>query len=201
MKIAPTTDRYYKEGNFLRNFIDSIFLKQILKEVQKYPNVRSILDIGCGEGFIVNTIMNNTANINIVCMDISFDKVHRVKRNFNCQVICADAYHLPFRDNSFDMTICTEVIEHLYKPELSLKEIVRVTQNFFILSVPLEPFFQLKDLIRGKYIKRLGRNIEHIQGYNMKQFFSLVSKCIEPQFKCFEHKIICYWQLLIANKQ
>ncbi|HJU56720.1 MAG TPA: methyltransferase domain-containing protein [Pyrinomonadaceae bacterium] len=40
--------------------------------------------------------------------------------------IQADAYHLPFRDEAFDVVLCTEVLEHMHTPALALLELRRV---------------------------------------------------------------------------
>lgn len=40
--------------------------------------------------------------------------------------IQADAYRLPFRDETFDTVLCTEVLEHTHSPQLALSEVHRV---------------------------------------------------------------------------
>jgi SAM-dependent methyltransferase len=40
--------------------------------------------------------------------------------------IQADAYHLPFGDDTFAVALCAEVIEHTHSPALALREIRRV---------------------------------------------------------------------------
>jgi len=48
-----------------------------------------------------------------------------IKLNANIDVQ-ADAYRLPFRDNAFDIALCTEVLEHTHSPALVLREVRRV---------------------------------------------------------------------------
>ena len=50
----------------------------------------------------------------------------------------ADAHSLPFADQSFDTVLCTEVIEHLPQPWMSLNEMARVLKpgGHLILSAP-----------------------------------------------------------------
>jgi len=50
----------------------------------------------------------------------------------------ASADHLPFRDQSFAVIVCTEVLEHTRSPEQVLKELRRVLQpgGKLLLSVP-----------------------------------------------------------------
>jgi SAM-dependent methyltransferase len=58
-----------------------------------------------------------------------------------CDVICdfgAQDVSLPFGDASFDLVICTEVLEHLLWPQNLLREVVRVLRpnGSLIASVP-----------------------------------------------------------------
>jgi SAM-dependent methyltransferase len=41
----------------------------------------------------------------------------------------ADAYHLPFRDEAFDVVLCAEVLEHMHSPALALREFRRVLRS------------------------------------------------------------------------
>ncbi|MBN2054607.1 methyltransferase domain-containing protein, partial [bacterium] len=48
----------------------------------------------------------------------------------------ADAHELPFRDKSFDLTICSEVLEHVTNPGLVVSELERVTRGHVVLTTP-----------------------------------------------------------------
>jgi SAM-dependent methyltransferase len=54
---------------------------------------------------------------NLVAINVSSNS------NINTQ---ADAYRLPFRDDIFELAVCTEVLEHTHSPELVLRELQRV---------------------------------------------------------------------------
>jgi SAM-dependent methyltransferase len=81
--------------------------------------------------------------------DYSFDSVKSgadvswIKIDFSppCDVVCdfnKEDCRLPFDDNSFDLIICTEVLEHLLWPQSLLREISRVLceNGFLLVSVP-----------------------------------------------------------------
>ena len=60
-------------------------------------------------------------------------------------------YELPYEDNSFDVVLCLEVLEHLEYPERALKaELQRVARKYCIVSVPNEPFFQMANFCEVK---------------------------------------------------
>ena len=86
------------------------------------------------------------------------------------------AYDLPYKDNSFDLVVCTEVLEHLNEPEKVLKETLRVSKQNILISVPNEPFFTLGNFIRGKNLFRLGNDPDHINHWTVGSFQSFLKK-------------------------
>ena len=68
---------------------------------------------------------------------------------------------MPFEDDSFDLVLCLEVLEHVPEPGAALAELARVCCGRIVLSVPDEPWFRLGSLARGKYLRGLGDHPEH----------------------------------------
>ena len=69
---------------------------------------------------------------------VSIDLPRNVETKDGYKLAFADLRALPFRDNSFDITICTEVLEHLPEEVLSkgVKELLRVSRKYVLVSVP-----------------------------------------------------------------
>src|SRR3546814_7464364 len=55
----------------------------------------------------------------------------------------ADVMCLPFPDDSFDLVLGIEVLEHVPVPDRALSEIRRVGRESFVLSVPREPIWTM----------------------------------------------------------
>jgi ubiquinone/menaquinone biosynthesis C-methylase UbiE len=103
-------------------------------KVNKYVNNTSILDVGCGTGLITQVLHGD-----ITGLDISTWKLERAKRYIpNAKFVEGDAENLPFKDNSFDCIISTDIIEHLERPDLAIKEIKRVLKQggLYLGTVP-----------------------------------------------------------------
>ncbi len=65
--------------------------------------------------------------------------MRKVRHNLSdATLICASGSHIPFKDSTFDLAICTEVLEHLQDPEEAIIEIGRVLTNggAAIISIP-----------------------------------------------------------------
>jgi len=91
-------------------------------------------------------------------------------------VSLASLYNLPFRANYFDTVLCSEVLEHLDKPEKALSELKRVSNKYCIICVPYEPYFSIANLLRMQYLKSLGNYSGHIQRWGKKAFRQFLSK-------------------------
>jgi 2-polyprenyl-3-methyl-5-hydroxy-6-metoxy-1,4-benzoquinol methylase len=84
-----------------------------------------ILDIGCGNGWVARHFLKK--NRKVVSMDISTINPLKALQNYPCEnhaAIVADAFHLPFKNNSIDCIIASEIIEHVYDPKLFVEKIV-----------------------------------------------------------------------------
>jgi ubiquinone/menaquinone biosynthesis C-methylase UbiE len=97
-------------------------------------DVKSLADIGCGNGIFLNFLHLNRNEIVLTGVDRSSTALGFVK--FNKQI--AEINALPFEDNSFDCVTCLEVIEHLPHQvyEKALSELTRISKKYVIISVP-----------------------------------------------------------------
>lgn len=57
----------------------------------------------------------------------------------------ADAHALPFRDGSFDLILCTEVLEHLQSPHIAISEFRRVLKQGGLLILTTRFIFPIHD--------------------------------------------------------
>ncbi len=100
-----------------------------LKELSKIPKSGCFLDAGCGTGLITTHIPPPVVGVDINLWNLK--RLHsRIKDK---ELIQADLEYLPFRDNCFDLIICTEVLEHLPSPKKAVKEFYRVLREEGIL--------------------------------------------------------------------
>ncbi len=106
-------------------------------------NGKTILEIGCGRGSFSNYIVKGFRGIEkLYACDYSGWALEKGKMNGakSARIIWQkeDIQKLSFKDNSFDVIISCETIEHVASPNLALKEIYRVLKpgGKFILTCP-----------------------------------------------------------------
>lgn len=134
------------------------------------PAPARILDAGCGEGFAMRAVFGS-ARAELVGLDGSLGAVQvagalNPTRGFTA----GDLYALPFPDRSFDLVVCMEVLEHLDDPERGLRELVRVSAGWLLLSVPHEPLFRGANFLRGKNVRAWGNDPGHVNHWSHRGF-------------------------------
>jgi ubiquinone/menaquinone biosynthesis C-methylase UbiE len=88
----------------------------------------------------------------------------------------ADIAALPYPDDTFDLVLAIEVLEHVPDPEAALREIRRVATDALVVSVPREPIWRIANMARGKYLGALGNTPGHINHWSSRAFASLVGR-------------------------
>lgn len=110
--------------------------KSILNALNKY-NFKTFADIGGAEGYTAN-IVRKIFNAEVVSTDLSENACKMAKELFNIKAIPADIHKLPFTDNEFDTVLCSETIEHVSGYEGAINELLRITKNVLVITVPHE---------------------------------------------------------------
>lgn len=170
--IVPTTTNYekHKTQNPAQRFLINRFYK-VLIDLTKQIKPEKILDAGCGEGFTLVKFKRNGIGKNLSGVDFSDDAILLGKKMYpGLKLSKGDIYNLPYTDKSFDLVVCTEVLEHLEFPEKAVREVMRVSKKYVLFSVPNEPIFQLSNFLRGKHLKGWGNHPEHINHWSAKAF-------------------------------
>ena len=112
---------------------------------------KKVLDLGGRDGTLTKHFIGKN---NVTLADIDENALEYAKRNYKVETMKVDLNQLlPFKDNSFDVVVMAEVLEHLPYPNITLSEIKRVlkTNGRFIGNLPLA--YHLKDrwqIIRGR---------------------------------------------------
>lgn len=105
---------------------------------------KKVLDVGCNTGILLIPLLEkgiNITGVDIAAKDIAIAKKSLKQRNLPEEVVSvADAEKLPFKTNSFDIVILSDVLEHVGDPERCAKEALRVVKKggLVLATVPNE---------------------------------------------------------------
>lgn len=166
----------YIKTNPVRRYLIQQFLNSVLALTSAVPT-QSLLDVGCGEGFVIRHLRSNRPDLKIVGIDIDAEVLKvAAYQNPDNLLARASAYQLPFPDSVHDMLICNEVLEHLETPENALAEIARISRRYCIFSVPREPHYRLANMAVGANWERWGDDDDHRQRWTRSDFVNLLSR-------------------------
>ena len=133
--------------------------KWVLKHTKKNDYV---LDVGAGHGvlcYLLKKEGRNPTGVDITKASVDFctDKIPGVK------FIMSEVEKLPFQDDMFDIVASNQMIEHLPKPELAIKEMIRVCKpnGKLLITTPIKDYMG-------------GREVGHLHSfdyYNILELF------------------------------
>lgn len=140
-------------------------------------NPKNIIDIGCGNGYIINNIKSN----NKVAVDISYNQLKSINKDI-LRVRC-NVEEIPI-DKKFDYIICTDVFEHVQKPDKLVSEIYRLLDDSgnFLFAVPWKQdlsVYETKEYKENykkyKYVHLRSVDESTIEKYLLK-YFSIIKE-------------------------
>ncbi len=104
----------------------------ILQQLNRI-NGSTLVDIGGGEGYIA-ALAKKFLGIDSIMTELSDNACTRCNELFSIPALPADIHGLPFEDNSIDIVILSEVIEHLFDPVQGLMEAYRVARKAVVIT-------------------------------------------------------------------
>lgn len=114
----------------------------ILKMAANFPENARILDIGCSSGILLNALKEKGfSSDQLYGIDISEKAIENCHQNGLEQTAVMDAHQLDFPDNSFDILIASDCLEHIKNDQQALNDWLRVLKKggSLIIFVPAFP--------------------------------------------------------------
>ena len=142
MKISKKYGQEYWDGNRKYGYGGYKYINGRWKEaaknlINKYNlnNNSSVLDLGCGKAHLIYELTKLLPQIKVYGCDISNYAIKNSKKELKKNIFYYDIRkNLPYRNNSFDLIICINVLHNLKIPEIvrTLEEINRVSKKSFL---------------------------------------------------------------------
>jgi SAM-dependent methyltransferase len=172
-----TYDKYGSTNPVVRRLMSGF--ERTLDELFTQAAPQSILDVGCGEGVLVEKWARRLGDKRVVGIDLEDETLQaeweqRHAPNLEYRVMKAE--NLPFADGEFDMATAIEVLEHVPDPAHTVAEMARAANRWLLVSVPREPLWRGLNMARGAYLRDLGNTPGHLNHWSKRSFVSLLSR-------------------------
>lgn len=147
--------------------------EQVDTVLKKFPDAKSILDIGCGEGQLL--IQLEQRGISTTGIDVSSVAINEAKKEVVGTLIEGDFEQFVFPDNSsFDLIFVKFVIAFIQDPESFLKKINTLLKSGggFILLTPVIQNLDSSSQKEEVFIE------QSVLDENMPQYFSKIEETL-----------------------
>ena len=170
-----------------------------------------VLDVGCGTGRHACEIFR-TLGADVAGIDLNMEDLRKAALTLYLMddssdgswiISRADATKLPFRDNSFDVVICSEVLEHIPGNKAAIAELVRVLKpgKNLVVSVPRFLPERICWALSSSYHNEPGG---HIRIYRKRELLSLLenagTKCWSIRYKHALHAPYWWLKCIVGHK-
>lgn len=134
------------------------------------PTPHSILEVGCGDGAVLEELGRRDIGANRVGIDISSAAVAIAEDRAGVTAArLFDGVRIDALDSSYDLAVCTHVLEHVPAPLPLLEEIIRVARAV-VIEVPLEHNL----LAERRSARTLSRDAGHLQRFDRTSIRELI---------------------------
>jgi SAM-dependent methyltransferase len=200
--------------NKWRNENDKKFLNLLTKSSQRL----TVVDLGCGNGAFTLKVQKRIGCEHIIGVDIYPPSIQASAiRGIRLVTHDLNIFPYPFKDESFDVVVSNQVLEHLFYPVKFLMEVHRILKphgycvistenlaswdNVFALvfgftpfSVQLDSYFQklgsISHLERQPIIDMFGKTVDTTCDSHYPHVRVLTYRAIKSLFSCLGFKII-----------
>lgn len=196
--IGNTFDKYGSTNPLVKWMLKG-FAESLLAMVAK-TEAQEIHEVGCGEGYW--TIQLAQRGKVTRGSDFSAQVLRIAQTNAKSagqQVFFKEQsiYDLSAPDDTAELVICCEVLEHLEDPQQAVKVLADLASPYLITSVPREPLWRVLNMARGKYWSDGGNTPGHLQHWSSSEFRRL----LETRFTILEMRQPLPWTMLLCRRR
>jgi len=111
----------------------------ILKTIKRYSNAADLMDIGCGDGYLLELIHQKFSDIKLTGIDIDPYFIDKAKEKYSFEFLNENGYDLK---KQADLIICNLAFHHFDNPIKLVKTLYRNSKKALIISDQIRPAVQ-----------------------------------------------------------
>lgn len=160
-------------------------------------NDYSILDIGCGNGSVIEKIITNTQNRNITGIDYNQTSINAIKEKFgdSINLVCDDLFNYlnNNKEIKFDVIVLSHILEHIENPESFLNRISNISKYYYI-EVPDFESNNLNLYRKETNTDLIYTDIDHVSEFDRNELEAIITNAnLEILEKEYIFGVMKYW--------
>lgn len=177
-----TFNHYYASltGGKLFRWLDHAKIRQINAELRRRPAGTKVLDLGCGSGAIAARLTRLHPDKTIIGADHSQPLLDMAAaRGVQIRLVDFDK-QLPFEDDSLDVILMIDTIEHVESRQATLREVKRMLSPSGTIIVFTPPYDSLMWWLGERFFNIVTRRrADHISPFTTESLHWLLSTHFE----------------------
>jgi len=131
----------YENGAYISKRVTDLsertisFIINSLNEYEVLHHEYSILDVGCGKGYLLKRL-HDAGFHNLTGVDLATSSLYN-----EIEIINGNVEDLPFDNKSFDVVLCSHTLEHVLNLTQAISELKRVARKILIITVPRQRYY------------------------------------------------------------
>jgi SAM-dependent methyltransferase len=133
-------ERVYGDDELLSEYLapERVAFYEEVAEIAARERPRTVIDVGCGTGNLLRAVLDRTEPERVVGIDYAHAGVERARQLVPSGEFRVESLYDLEPAESFDLVLCTEVLEHLRDPESAVELLVRLCarSGSIVITVP-----------------------------------------------------------------
>lgn len=153
----------FRKGHSEPNWHDRYIISYAIIRKLAHLKFASFLDAGGAEGYKA-ALVKDVFGADVTSCDLSQEACNRAQDLYQIKTAQIDLHKLQFADESYDVVLASETIEHVFDHTRAIDELLRVAKKAVIITVPHETPEQVADAVKREELHG------HIHYFDTKSF-------------------------------
>ena len=192
---ATTFDYFENYEDGVTRFEQKMLHDTIIRQVPDQAGI--ILDMGCGNAWVAAHFLSKGKRV--ISADIGQTNILKALDTYpgeNHFGLCADANRLPLKDNSVDVVIAAEIMEHVYDPTAFIASLYRVLKSGGVLIITT-PYHEKIEYSLCVHCNQATPRHAHLHSFHEKNVRTLFPPGVAADLFIFMNKYLLKSRLYI----